>query len=265
MHEIDGAGHVGNQFSGGTPGVTEATVLTPDWCNAVQNELVNAIEGMGGTLSKPDNTQLITQLNAWFGRLGAANTWAGVQTLQARLESTAVPSTRELLWRMALGSDKYARFYSVSDASLEITLNAAWNSGTSEWDPDVEASASTLFQIDATGFRAAVVTGGTGSFADGSWVSILLATGMSITASSGLTVPGDTFLDGEFHASGDVMDFNGAAAPPLFYRNATRGSLTVNPTAGDPSAPDNGDIWYNSTTNELKVRINGTNRVINVT
>ncbi len=39
-----------------------ATELSADWCNAVQGELVAAIEGLGGTLTKGDNDQLWTLL-----------------------------------------------------------------------------------------------------------------------------------------------------------------------------------------------------------
>lgn len=65
MHKIDGAGHVNNTF------VTEdvatnrpPTEFTADWFNAVQAELVNVIEGAGLALSKPQNTQLLTAINA---------------------------------------------------------------------------------------------------------------------------------------------------------------------------------------------------------
>ena len=65
MHEIDGSGHIDNQFTEGDPtsGIP-TTVITGDWLNAVQNELVNAIENAGLTLDKEDNTQLLQAMIA---------------------------------------------------------------------------------------------------------------------------------------------------------------------------------------------------------
>lgn len=59
MHRIDGPGNLGNMFSEGDPdsGVP-ATVVTDDFMNAVQEEIVAVIVGAGLSLSKPNNAQL---------------------------------------------------------------------------------------------------------------------------------------------------------------------------------------------------------------
>ena len=44
-----------------------------------------------------------------------------------------------------------------------------------------------------------------------------------------------------------------------FNPDATNAGLNVGAFAGDPSAPSNGDLWYDSTANELTARINGSN------
>lgn len=44
-----------------------------------------------------------------------------------------------------------------------------------------------------------------------------------------------------------------------FNPNATTAGINVGSLAGDPSAPANGDVWYDSTANELTARINGAN------
>lgn len=61
MHRIDGPGALpGGLFTDGDPTLgTPSTIVTEDWANAVQGELVNAILGAGIALSKPDNTQLL--------------------------------------------------------------------------------------------------------------------------------------------------------------------------------------------------------------
>lgn len=42
----------------------------------------------------------------------------------------------------------------------------------------------------------------------------------------------------------------------------SEGTLVVPVVTADPSTLTNGQIWYNSTSNELKVRKNGTTRTI---
>lgn len=58
MQRIKEAGHVGNQFSEGVPGVTPATVLGEEWPNDVQEELAKVIEDRGITLADLTPTQL---------------------------------------------------------------------------------------------------------------------------------------------------------------------------------------------------------------
>ena len=54
MHRIDGPGALpGGSFTEGDPTLgTPSTIVTDDWANAVQDELVNAILGAGIALSK---------------------------------------------------------------------------------------------------------------------------------------------------------------------------------------------------------------------
>lgn len=61
MHRIDGDGFApGNLFTDGDPGMgIEATVVTDDWANDVQEELCNVIEATGVTLVKGDQEQLL--------------------------------------------------------------------------------------------------------------------------------------------------------------------------------------------------------------
>lgn len=50
-----------------------------------------------------------------------------------------------------------------------------------------------------------------------------------------------------------------AGVRQTFAPNATNAGLNVGSVAGDPSTPSNGDLWYDSTANELTARINGSN------
>lgn len=146
MHRIDGAGNVGGMFDPGNPGITEATVLTPDWCNAVQEELVHVILTQAGiSLVKGTNTQLWAALVALLGRLGTANTWEGVQTLEAGITTPAVAAEGlQILASLPIfdGAAYAARIYAVeathtqfSDGGLLLTWNASWDG--SAWQPDV--------------------------------------------------------------------------------------------------------------------------------
>jgi hypothetical protein len=66
MHRIDGDGNVSGEFTQTpTPG-NNATEVTADWLNAVQNEIVNFLEANGVTLVKANNTQLTTLMATLF-------------------------------------------------------------------------------------------------------------------------------------------------------------------------------------------------------
>lgn len=67
MHKIDSPNAVSGQFAtnAGLSG-QDPTYLTPEWCNAVQGELISVIEAAGITPSKPDNTQLLDALGELF-------------------------------------------------------------------------------------------------------------------------------------------------------------------------------------------------------
>lgn len=70
MHRIDGpAAAPGGFFTEGDPNVgTPATVMTDDWANAVQEEVVAVIAAAGIGLSKPSNSQLLAALGVLIGR-----------------------------------------------------------------------------------------------------------------------------------------------------------------------------------------------------
>jgi hypothetical protein len=57
-------------------------------------------------------------------------------------------------------------------------------------------------------------------------------------------------------ASGN--QFNGSETF-VFTPTATESGVNVGSLAGDPSSPENGDLWYDQTANELTARINGAN------
>lgn len=75
MHRIDsataranvnGEGKTGFHDNGDLPN-QDATYFTPDWANALQEEVAGVIEGLGLTLDKSDNGQLLKVLVQNFG------------------------------------------------------------------------------------------------------------------------------------------------------------------------------------------------------
>jgi hypothetical protein len=68
MHRIDGPGHAANMFTEGDPGTgVPRTIVTDDWANAVQEELIAVILSAALALDKPTNTQLRQALRRLFG------------------------------------------------------------------------------------------------------------------------------------------------------------------------------------------------------
>jgi len=96
---------------------------------------------------------------------------------------------------------------------------------------DLQVGASTVFSVDINGF--AVMNGGA-----------LL--GSNLTINSVFSVDGTTGL--VTWADGVRQTFN---------PNGTNAGINVGSHTADPSAPSNGDLWYQSTANELRARING--------
>jgi hypothetical protein len=66
MYRIDSRGATGDgRFTEGNPTTgTPATVVNAQWMNAVQDEVVNVIEGAGIDLEKTNSTQLLAAINA---------------------------------------------------------------------------------------------------------------------------------------------------------------------------------------------------------
>lgn len=76
MHRIDSATARENANGDGKTGFhdnadlpnQDATYFTPEWSNALQEEVANVIEGLGLTLDKSDNGQLLKALVQEFGK-----------------------------------------------------------------------------------------------------------------------------------------------------------------------------------------------------
>ena len=67
MFKIDTAGNVGGLFSDGAPPSVPPTIVSDEWLNAVQTELVNVVLGAGLALNKADSGQVLLALQQLFG------------------------------------------------------------------------------------------------------------------------------------------------------------------------------------------------------
>lgn len=124
-------------FSGGNPSTnTPATFLTPDWCNHVQEELANAVEGLGVTLNSGARNQLITALLATFANKSA---FAGEVGKISYVPSTAptenhMPAFGSLVSR----SGAYSELWAFAQASGCLVTDAVHASrpGCFSYGPD---------------------------------------------------------------------------------------------------------------------------------
>lgn len=64
MHKIDGSGHLNGAFVAEDPFNNQpGTLITEDWLNAVQQEIVNVIDAADLVLNKNDNSQLLQAIS----------------------------------------------------------------------------------------------------------------------------------------------------------------------------------------------------------
>lgn len=178
---------------------------------------------------------LLIALCSLLPALGFAQTKAVLKT----------PSTNALTEALATGSQT-------------VTISA---SGTLSW-----TSGATLGG-DASAFRtAAGLAIGTNVQAYDAdlttWAGVTPGTGVATALAAAVTGSGSIVLGTSPTITTPTI--SGAITFPdgtrqTFNPDGTNAGLNVGSQAGDPSAPSNGDLWYDSTANELTARINGAN------
>lgn len=94
--------------------------------------------------------------------------------------------------------------------------------------------------------------------------TLTVTNGKTASFSNTLTFTGTDGSSVAFGAGGTVAYVGlanswTAGIKQTFAPNGTTAGINVGSVAGDPSAPANGDLWYDSTANELTARINGAN------
>ena len=118
---------------------------------------------------------------------------------------------------------------------------------------NISADATSRLIYGSNEYRYTNTTGP--AFYDDTTGNILTFNVQSLAANRTVTFPNSSLTI----AGIDVANAWADGVKQTFNPDATNAGINVGSVAGDPSAPANGDLWYDSTANELTARINGAN------
>ena len=118
---------------------------------------------------------------------------------------------------------------------------------------NISAEATSRLIYGSNEYRYTNTTGP--AFYDDTTGNILTFNVQSLAANRTVTFPNSSLTI----AGIDVANAWADGVKQTFNPDATNAGINVGSVAGDPSAPANGDLWYDSTANELTARINGAN------
>lgn len=119
-----------------------------------------------------------------------------------------------------------------------------FNTGTS--DP------STLSFVAANGTGNVLLSSGTAAIASGKTLTV--SNSVTLSGTDGSTI---SFGTGGTPAYIGTANSWAAGVKQTFSPNGTTAGFNVGSVSGDPGTPANGDLWYDSTGNLLRARING--------
>lgn len=184
MHLIDAAGHVNNQFVHEDPANNRPpTEVDADWLNAVQNEIANAISGMGLELNKADQSQLLKAIQKAVP-VNATTEKAGVLKL-----ATLDQAKAGVLAGLAVSPEGLAAAIGLLSAVLPVgadfvdtTALRALNTTYTNLKPYEVEIAYTVASIAPGTFQVEVLVGG-------ERLTISTSYGTSANTGDGLTFP----------------------------------------------------------------------------
>jgi hypothetical protein len=104
---------------------------------------------------------MLNELSGLWGKLDRSNVWTAVQIFDGTsgdntqvLETQAAFTVRKCVWRMRLSGEYSVRLYETKGglgSGFEITINAEWNTGTTNWEGDSTSDDAFLTIFDANG------------------------------------------------------------------------------------------------------------------
>lgn len=144
MHRIDsatarqnlnGAGKNGFHDNADLPN-QDATYLTPAWCNTVQEEVANVIEGLGTPLDKLDNKQLLNILTATFAKNTALQ-----NAVDDYSDKFAQQGSRILAVENRIYEDTKVGDVFVTTTHFDTSAQVAIHKGYGTWEREAEGRA----------------------------------------------------------------------------------------------------------------------------
>lgn len=135
--DVNGAGKPGFHDNADMPG-QDATYVSPSWCNAIQEELANAIEGFGQPLSPSNNAQLFTVLFALAGRIQLLENKVYEDVRVGSVFITTIPFANSPAVRAHKG---YGRWQRLGDGHALVTRALDGNLSAPDW----------MFELGGTG------------------------------------------------------------------------------------------------------------------
>ena len=144
MHRIDsatarqnlnGAGKNGFHDNADLPN-QDATYLTPAWCNTVQEEVANVIEGLGTPLDKLDNKQLLNILTATFAKNTALQ-----NAVDDYIDKFAQQGSRILAVENRIYEDTKVGDVFVTTTHFDTSAQVAIHKGYGTWTREAEGRA----------------------------------------------------------------------------------------------------------------------------
>lgn len=255
MHRVDTNGNVANHFDEGDPGVPRLpTQIDAAILNAFQEELANAIEGMGVTLVKGTNNQLATII-ADFVTKTTAQTITGIKTFHQATNARNVIVQSDASAYPVVGVTQGGTGPGVqSDVTGDgraVYANAAHGEAVAGYG-GVDAGVPAVYgKCQSDGATSAGVRGKSNgpSNAGQSYGVLGEVTAGTPTGWTGAGVKGDGSA-----ASVYGVIAQGDTTTPV------KAAFRVVPQDTAPSAPAEGDIYFNSTTH-LAYRFDGSSWV----
>jgi hypothetical protein len=134
VHKIDGAGATAeNEFTKGNSAAgTPATIVTDDWLNSVQREIVNVIETAGLALNKPDDTQLYQAIAVI---VAAATQSSGFSTGDGKITLKTVADPGWILLNDGTIGPSGSGATTRANDDTEALYKHIWNTISDTWAP----------------------------------------------------------------------------------------------------------------------------------
>lgn len=221
---------------------------------------ISFIDGSEGTVGHVWTSQDANGAGAWQALPSGGDAWGDP------VDASIVPDTTAT-YNLGTTSSKFQNLFLAGNLDVESTLALQNTSGTDMAQLRGNSGSSPSGQTASNGLRINTVQSAQAS-------PLIIYTNNSSSANNNDT--GNIAIEtGNKTAgtgdSGSIKLFTGTSAGGTrgdvdvegfrLDASACTGPFKAPNLSADPSSPENGDIWYNTTSNELKARVNGVTEV----